>query len=45
MKYTLITRKGKVMCFYIQGMAEMYQQIHGGVIVTETTVTEQREVA
>lgn len=40
MKYTLITRKGKIMCFYIQGMAELYQQLHGGVIVVETVMTE-----
>jgi hypothetical protein len=40
MKYTLITRKGKVMCFYIQGMAETYQNLYGGVIVTEAVVNE-----
>ena len=46
MKYTLITRKGKVMCFYIQGMAELYQQLHGGVIVTEAVMIEvEKEMA
>lgn len=40
MKYTLITRKGKIMMFYIQGLAETYQQINGGVIVTEAVITE-----
>lgn len=45
MKYTLIMASGKVMCFYIQAMAELYQQINGGVIVTNTVVNEQKEVA
>ena len=43
MKYTLITRKGKIMSFYIWDMAELYQQLHGGVIVTDDILetTEQ----
>lgn len=32
MRYILITKKGKVMCFYIKAVAEMYQVIEGGVI-------------
>jgi hypothetical protein len=40
MKYTLITGKGKIMLFYIQGLAETYQNLYGGVIVTEAVVTE-----
>jgi len=35
MRYTLVTKRGKVMKFYIKSMAEMYQQSHGGEI-TET---------
>lgn len=46
MKYTLITRKGKIMCFYIKDMAELYQQINGGVIVTDTVMNQvEKEVA
>ena len=35
MKYVLITKKGKVMCFYVKAVAEMYQVIEGGVICSE----------
>lgn len=28
------------MSFYIRGMAELYQQLHGGVIVTEAVMIE-----
>lgn len=46
MKYTLITRTGKVMRFYLKSMAELYQQLNGGVIVTDTVFTEvEKEVA
>ena len=45
MKYTLIMANGKVMCFYIKAMAEVYQQINGGVIVTDAIVNEQKEMA
>ncbi len=36
MPYTLITSAGKVMTFYILGLAETYRTIHGGVIVDKT---------
>lgn len=46
MKYTLITRSGKIMSFYIKDMAELYQQLHGGVIVTEAVMNQvEKEVA
>ena len=32
MKYVLITKTGRVMCFYIKAVAETYQVINGGVI-------------
>ena len=45
MQYTLITRKGRVMQFYIQAVAELYQSIEGGVVFTQqvlaTVDTEQ----
>ena len=34
MQYTLITKTGRVMTFYIQEVAEMYQSIYGGQLVT-----------
>lgn len=33
MKYTLITKSGRTMMFYIKELAEMYQMIHGGVLL------------
>ena len=35
MKYILITKNGKVMCFFIKAVAEMYQVIEGGVLCVE----------
>jgi hypothetical protein len=34
MQYTLIMPNGKIMQFYLQAMAEMYQSLNGGVVVT-----------
>lgn len=35
MQYTLITKFGKIMQFYIKALAESYQAAYGGVIVTD----------
>lgn len=35
MQYTLITKNGKIMQFYIKDVAELYQQINGGVVLTQ----------
>jgi hypothetical protein len=35
MKYTLIMPNGKIMQFYLEAIAELYQTINGGVIVTD----------
>lgn len=49
MQYTLITKSGKVMQFYIKAVAELYQTINGGVVITpqilETQEKEQKLVA
>jgi hypothetical protein len=34
MQYTLITPTGRVMTFFILAVAELYQVINGGTIVT-----------
>ena len=34
MTYTLITRNGKIMQFFLKAMALNYQTIYGGVITT-----------
>jgi hypothetical protein len=40
MKYTLITRQGKVYTFYVQALAETYQQAYGGKIVTKDILVD-----
>jgi hypothetical protein len=35
MQYTLITKSGKIMQFYIKAVADMYQQGLGGVVLTQ----------
>ena len=34
MKYTLITATGKLYTFYVQAVAETYQQAYGGTVFT-----------
>jgi hypothetical protein len=49
MQYTLITKTGKIMQFYIKAVAETYQAGLGGVVfgpqVLETQEKEQKTVA
>jgi hypothetical protein len=40
MKYTLITKQGKVYTFYVQALAETYQQAYGGKIVTDEILVD-----
>ena len=41
MNYTLITRKGQVMRFYVLGVAKLYQQLYGGKIVTDDILVDK----
>lgn len=34
MKYTLITKQGKVYTFYVKAVAEIYQKAYGGQLIT-----------
>jgi hypothetical protein len=43
MKYTLIMPNGKVMLFYVESVAQTYQKINGGVIVTNEILKEYNE--
>jgi hypothetical protein len=38
MKFTLITPTGKVYTFYIQSVAETFQNAYGGVLVTDSVL-------
>ena len=35
MQYTLITSNGTVLTFFIQTVAEQFQQAYGGVVITQ----------
>lgn len=35
MQYTLLTKNGKVMQFFVKAVAELYQTIYGGVVITQ----------
>jgi hypothetical protein len=41
MKYTLITKAGKVYSFYILAAAETFQQAYGGTIITSEVLLDK----
>ena len=41
MQYTLIQSNGKIQQFYVLAVAELYQTIYGGVVVTPQVLVEQ----
>jgi hypothetical protein len=40
-QYTLITRTGTVMQFYILAVAELYQSINGGVVISQQILVDE----
>lgn len=40
MKYTVITKQGKVYTFFIKAVAETYLQAYGGVLMSNNIVIE-----
>lgn len=45
MEYTLITKSGRIMQFYIKGVAELYQSLEGGVVFTQQILDEPLTIA
>ena len=41
MPYTLITAKGKIMQFYVKGVADLYQSLNGGVVFTQQILVDE----
>jgi hypothetical protein len=41
MKFSLITKTGKIMQFYIRATAEVYQMAYGGVLFDETIIDSE----
>jgi hypothetical protein len=44
MQYTLITKNGKILQFYVKSVAETYKQIYGGDIVTEDILIDKTRI-
>lgn len=43
MKYTLITKQGKVFTFYLKSVAETFQQAYGGNLITADILTKETQ--
>lgn len=41
MQYTLITGNGKVFTFFIKAVAELYQVMYGGTVITNDIVLQE----
>ena len=44
MPYTLITKQGKIMQFYVKSVADLYQTINGGVVITQQILVDELAV-
>jgi hypothetical protein len=42
-RYTLILSNGRIMVFSVLACAEVFQQAHGGTLVTQQTGQESKE--
>jgi hypothetical protein len=45
MEYTLITKDGKVMQFYLESVAKTYKGLYGGVVFTQQILKENLTIA
>jgi hypothetical protein len=45
MRYTLITKDGKVMQFYVESVANTYKGLYGGVVFTQQILKENLTIA
>jgi hypothetical protein len=41
MKYTLITKQGTIMQFYVESVAYLYQTLNGGVVFTQQILVDE----
>ena len=41
MQYTLITSKGNIMQFYVRAVADLYQSLQGGVVITQQILVDE----
>jgi hypothetical protein len=40
MRYTLLMPTGKIMLFYVEGVANLYQRLYGGVVITQQVLVD-----
>jgi hypothetical protein len=45
MRYTLITKDGRVMQFYVESVANTYKGLYGGVVFTQQILEENLTIA
>ena len=45
MQYTLVTRDGKVMQFYVESVANTYKGLYGGVVFSQQVLNEPLTIA
>ena len=41
MKYSLITKNGRIMQFYVLEVAQLYQSLEGGVVITQQILEQE----
>jgi len=41
MRYTLLMPTGKVMLFYVEGVANLYRNLYGGVVITQQVLDQE----
>jgi hypothetical protein len=41
MKYSLITKTGRIMQFYVLEVAQLYQSFEGGVVITQQILEQE----
>jgi hypothetical protein len=41
MQYTLITSKGNIMQFYVKSVADLYQSLNGGIVITKEILVDE----
>ena len=41
MKYTLITKQGKIQQFYVKSVADLYCSLYGGVVITQQILVDE----
>lgn len=44
MQYTLITKQGVVMQFYVESVANLFQSLKGGVVITQQILVDETVV-